>query len=425
MGGWKSEVSKEEGIRQYWSKRDELSVEGGCILWGGRVIIPESLRETVLLELHDVHPGITRMKVLARSFVWWPKMDEDLETIAKKCSTCALNQSNPAAAPVHPWETPTQPWMRIHMDFAGPLLNKMFLIVVDAYSKWLEVAVMTEATARATVNKLRQIFSTHGLPKVSVSDNGPAFIGEEFKAFMKRNGVKQVYSAPYHPASNGQAERMVRTFKESLATLKEGDLQTKLDRLLYKYRITPNSTTGQTPAKMMFNRELRSPFHLLQPGAMSSQKEKVEEKQTTLSQNQVSKNVRTFEKGALVWARNFGQGEKWIEGTVERKLGRVTYEISFQDNKENSNRHIDHLKERHTNVQQEIRPSIEVVVQQDSEARVLNKNSDKSKVPQQEGEKGNPSNPETVIPSPLSPTALRRSTRTTKKPSWVSDFVTK
>ena len=65
--------------------------------------------------------------------------------------------------------------------------------------------MMAEATSVATVNKLRQIFSTHGLPQVSVSDNGPAFIGEEFKTFMKRNGIKQVYSAPYHPASNGQA----------------------------------------------------------------------------------------------------------------------------------------------------------------------------------------------------------------------------
>ena len=124
---------------------------------------------------------------------------------------------------------------------------------------------MREATSAATISKLRQMFSTHGLPQVSVSDNGPAFVGEDFKSFLKRNDVKQVYSAPYHPSSNRQAERMVRTFKESLKALQQGDIQTKLDRLLYKYRITPHSTTGRSPAELMFNRELRTPFHLLKP----------------------------------------------------------------------------------------------------------------------------------------------------------------
>ena len=110
---------------------------------------PESLRKTVLMELHDVHPGITRMKALSRSYFWWPKMDDEIETLAKSCSTCAINQNNPAKAPVHPWETPTQPWMRIHMDYAGPHLGKMFLIVVDAYSKWAEVVITSDATSNS------------------------------------------------------------------------------------------------------------------------------------------------------------------------------------------------------------------------------------------------------------------------------------
>ena len=101
---------------------------------------------------------------------------------------------------------------------------------LDAYSKWLVVAVMTEATARATVIKLRQMFGTRGLPEVLVSGNSSAYVGEEFKVFMKKNGIKHVYISPYHHASNGQAVGMVRTFKESLATLKERDIQTKLDR---------------------------------------------------------------------------------------------------------------------------------------------------------------------------------------------------
>ena len=60
--GWPTEASKDENLKAYWIRREALSVEEGCLLWGGRVIIPESLRKTVLLELHDVHPGMTRMK---------------------------------------------------------------------------------------------------------------------------------------------------------------------------------------------------------------------------------------------------------------------------------------------------------------------------------------------------------------------------
>ena len=75
LAGWKVHQGKEESLRPYWTRREELSVQGGCVLWGSRVIIPEKLRMTVLKELHDVHPGISRMKALSRSYFWWPKMD--------------------------------------------------------------------------------------------------------------------------------------------------------------------------------------------------------------------------------------------------------------------------------------------------------------------------------------------------------------
>ena len=165
------------------------------------------------------------VKALARSFVWWPNMDKEIEDVSKTCETCCLHQSNPASAPVHMWEYPKGPWERLHLDFAGPLFGKMFLIVVDAYSKWVEVETMTDATAPSTVKRLRKIFAAHGLPKVMVTDNGPAFIGEEFEEFCGRNGIRHIPTAPYHPASNGQAERTVRTFKETMKKLSAGDIE--------------------------------------------------------------------------------------------------------------------------------------------------------------------------------------------------------
>ncbi|XP_057317075.1 uncharacterized protein K02A2.6-like [Hydractinia symbiolongicarpus] len=104
-------------------------------MWGSRVIIPSSLRPQLLGQFHQSHTWITGMKSLARSFVRWSKMDSEIELTVKNCKTCEIHQKMPDAAPIHSWKYPSQPWERIHMDYAGLFLNKMFLIVVDAFSK--------------------------------------------------------------------------------------------------------------------------------------------------------------------------------------------------------------------------------------------------------------------------------------------------
>ena len=86
------------------------------------------------MELHTCHPGIACMKTLARMFLWWPNLDSDIETIVKDCSQCQSNRSMPTAIPIKPWKWPSTPWSRIHLDFAGPFLGHMFLIIIDAYS---------------------------------------------------------------------------------------------------------------------------------------------------------------------------------------------------------------------------------------------------------------------------------------------------
>ena len=101
----------------------------------------------------------------------------------------------------------------------------MFLVLVDAYSKWLEVHVMKSTTSTATIEKLREIFATHGLPKTVVSDNGTNFSSNEFELFMSQNGINHIKVSPYHPASHGQAERAVRVFKEGIVKIEGGSLK--------------------------------------------------------------------------------------------------------------------------------------------------------------------------------------------------------
>lgn len=214
--GWPTSAS--EAVKPYWNRRLELSTEGGCLLWGDRLIVPQKLRSRIVEELHQDHPGVVRMKAVARSYLWWPGLDRELEECAKSCISCRVVKSSPARAPLHPWLWPAKPWQRVHVDFAGPFMGKTFLIVVDAHSKWAEVIEMPSTTAGRTIMDFRRLFAAYGLPEQLVIDNGPQFISQEFSLFMRMNGVKHIGCTPYHPSSNGAAERFVQTFKNGIKT---------------------------------------------------------------------------------------------------------------------------------------------------------------------------------------------------------------
>ena len=190
-------------------------MDRACVLRGHRVVIPQNLRQKVVAEFHKGHPEVVRMKALAKSYVWWHGLDSDIEEMAKICESFQATKNLPAKAPLYPWAWPTSPWERVHIDFAGPLLGKMFLIVVDAHSKWPEIAIMTTTTTK-TITALREIFSRNGIPRQIVSDNGPQFMSGEFSQFMSANGIEHIRSSPYHQASNGAAERLVQTLKRAL-----------------------------------------------------------------------------------------------------------------------------------------------------------------------------------------------------------------
>ena len=150
--GWPGRVPP--ALQPYHVRRNELSIENGCLLWGTPVIVPTKLQTEILDELHRGHPGIVRMKALARSHVWWPSIDKHPEHKANSFTDCQVNRKAPAKAPLHPWTWPTQPWQRIHVDFAGPIAGRILLIAVDAHSKWPEVEIMQSRTSSCTISDL-------------------------------------------------------------------------------------------------------------------------------------------------------------------------------------------------------------------------------------------------------------------------------
>ena len=160
----------------------------------------------------------------------------------------------------------TSSGQRVHVDFAKPFQGTVFLLAVDAHSKWPEVFIMQSTTADKTIEVLRHLFSAHGLPEQVVTDNSPQFISDEFASFLKGNGVKHI-RIPYHPASNGLVERFVQSFKQALrASQNDGrSLNNRLSTFLLTYRSTSHATTGVPPCNLFLRRKLRTRFDLLKP----------------------------------------------------------------------------------------------------------------------------------------------------------------
>ncbi len=179
----------------------------------------------------------------------------NLPVYVKHCSSCQSERPAPPTSPIRPWKWPTQPWFRLHLDMAGPFLGHTFLILVDAHSKWLEVRRMSSTTSRAIVSTLRSIFAQFGLPSIIVTDNGRNFVSSEFDSFLQLNGITHLVSSPYHSSSNGLAERGVQTFKKEMSKLKStADITDRLSHILFYNHITPQSTTGVSPAELLQNR---------------------------------------------------------------------------------------------------------------------------------------------------------------------------
>ena len=266
LSGWPNRLqSKDEAVKPFFHRKLELSTQDGVILWGNRVVMPSQGRSVILEELHACHPGMARMKTLARMCVWWPCLDADIEQFFKGCSSCQQQRPSPPPVPIRPWSWPTTPWSRLHLDLAGPYLGHMFLILIDAHSKWLEVRILSSTSSSAIISSLRSIFVQFGLPSMLVTDNGRYFTSSEFEYFLKQQGIRHYLFSPYHPSSNGLAERGVQIFKKEMSKLKDGSLVDRLSHILFYNHMTPQTTTGMSPAELLQNRRLRSRLDLIKP----------------------------------------------------------------------------------------------------------------------------------------------------------------
>ena len=199
----------------------------------------------------------------------------------------------------------------------------MFLILIDAHSKWIEAYETASATSTVVMQELRTTFARFGLPETIVTDNGTCFVSSKFEEFLQKNGIRHITSAPYHPASNGLAEQAVQIVKKkgSRWLLRVAFL---IDLLMCCYPIgfMPQGTTGRTPSKILLGRRPRTKLDLVKPHTA----ERVEKKQRQQkSKHDSTARAQTFQMGDHVWFKNFRSGEQWIPGSITGKVGKCYF----------------------------------------------------------------------------------------------------
>lgn len=256
MNGISSGSFHHPAINKFVAVRDEFTVIDDIIYRQDRIVLPQSLRHRALEQVHSTHLGIDKTKYILRGQFWWPGMDKQIANYIGKCNVCkAFKAKNRNYR--QPWPEPSQPWERIHVDFAGPIQNKYLLVVVDAYSGYPEVFITSDMKSDTVITRLRRLFSQLGVPTCLVSDNGPSFVSERVTEWLSSIGCSHVTTPPYHPQSNGIAERLVRTVKESIKI--NGFSQRSIDRFLLFYR-SAVAKKQRSPAELMYGRNLRLPL---------------------------------------------------------------------------------------------------------------------------------------------------------------------
>ena len=254
-------------FKEYLPVRGELSAIGKLVLRETRIVLPKQLRCQALKLANEGHPGIVAMKQRLRTKVWWPGIDNEAEGVCKTCHGCQLVSQPLKPEPMVRTEFPSAPWQHLAADLLGPLPSGDYVfVVVDYYSRFFEMEFTKSTTSEKIVSMLSKIFVTYALPLPLRTDNGPQFVSDYFEKYLEENGIEHRRTTPLWPQANGEIERQNRSILKRLCIAQaEGrNWRSEMDDFLMMYRSTPHSTTGVSPAELLFGRRIRTKLPQLQ-----------------------------------------------------------------------------------------------------------------------------------------------------------------
>ena len=292
---------------RYFGVRDCLSVVDGILVKGKAVVRPSIKRR-----LHSAHLGRDSMLRRARGTVYWPNMASDIKEIADMCETCQEMKPRNPPEPLKQHSDGDEPWKKIGLDFFE-IAGKHYLAVVDYYSNFIEIDLITTMTSACTVTSLKKHCARYGIPRIIVSDGGPQFTSQEFKLLVDNWGITHITSSPMNHRANSRAESAVKIMKTLLVkTNKEGGDPYEA---MLEQRNTPCQDTGRTPAEMMFNRRT----YCFLPGMGNSPKDTlVKEKREARRRSVKKAHDRKSQKLSEI---DVGQSSQCFSNTLKDRTG--------------------------------------------------------------------------------------------------------
>ena len=251
------------GLEPFKLCAEELTYNASqdILLKNTRLVIPKILQERATQLGHIGHQGIEKTKALLREKIWYPTMDKRVKDMVDKCIACQSvgKGNNPEPMKITPTED--KPWTSIAIDFYGPVprTGQYLLVVIDTYSKFPEIEIISSTEAKTCIPKLDTIFARYGIPSKITTDNGPPFNGKEFETYTKTLGIEWKTITPLWPQGNAVVERFMKPIGKLLKTAEiEGkNWRQELQRFLLQYRSTPHQTTKVAPCELLFNRQIK------------------------------------------------------------------------------------------------------------------------------------------------------------------------
>ena len=254
--GWPTYASGiPDEIKPYHQVRGHLSADNGLLLYNSRIAIPASLQNDILTKIHQGHQGVGKCRDRATTCVWWYRMSSDIKNMVETCRFCQSKGPTQRKEPLVATLLPERPWVYIAVDLCD-YKNKTYMVVIDYFSRYIELAHLSSTTSHSTIAKLKEIFARWGIPDKVMSDNGPQFGSLEFMSFTKAYAFSHITISPHHSQGNGLAERAVQIAKKILS-------QDDSNLALMTYRATPVPATGYSPAQLLMGRQMRTTLPVL------------------------------------------------------------------------------------------------------------------------------------------------------------------
>lgn len=243
------------GARPYWNYKHEIHVNSDLVFRGNKVVIPSKMRKELLAKIHSAHLGMEKCKRRARDILYWPQINSEIEDLVSKCGICNKHKPQNTKEPLMPHEVPKRPWAKIGADLFE-WNGKDYLLVIDHYSGYFELAQLTNTRNETVITNCKSQFARHGIPDTLFTDNGPQFSSSAFQQFSKEYQFQHTTSSPYHPQSNGMAEKGVQIAKLLLTKAKEDGQDPYL--ALLEYRNTPRDDVLGSPSQRLFGRRTKT-----------------------------------------------------------------------------------------------------------------------------------------------------------------------